>query len=50
MKQFYEINLSDFIKINEFVQESTNISEEEIEVPKFVQSALVDQEKLQSKL
>ena len=46
MKQFYEINLSDFIKINEFVQESTNISEEEIEVPKFVQSALVDQEKI----
>ena len=46
MKRFYEINLSDFIKINEFVQESTNIPEEEIEVPKFVQSALVDQEKI----
>lgn len=47
MKQFYEINLSDFIKINEFVQESVELStNEEIEVPKFVQSALVDQEKI----
>ena len=47
MKQFYEINLVDFIKINEFVQESVELpTDEEIEVPKFVQSALVDQEKI----
>lgn len=47
MKQFYEINLADFIRINEFVQDATEISsDEEVEVPKFVQSALIDQEKI----
>lgn len=47
MKQFYQIDLNEFIKINEFIQNASEIvSDEDVEVPKFVQSALIDQEKI----
>lgn len=48
MKQFYEINLKEFIKINEFLQseaEHEQISDDN-EVPHFVQTLLTEQEQI----
>lgn len=48
MKQFYEINLKEFVKINEFLQseaEHEHISED-TEMPHFVQTLLTEQEQV----
>ena len=49
MKQFYEINLKEFVKINEFLQSEAEHSEqinEDSEVPHFVQTMIQDQEQI----
>ena len=47
MKRFFEINLKEFVKINEFLQsEAEKEHEDNIEVPNFVQTMLTEQEKI----
>lgn len=47
MKRFYEINLKEFVRINEFLQkEAEKEHDDNIEVPNFVQTMLVEQEKI----
>ncbi|MBD5401957.1 hypothetical protein HDR58_04030, partial [bacterium] len=46
MKQFYEIDLKEFIKIKDFLQQEPEQIESDIEIPQFVQNALIDQEKI----
>lgn len=48
MKRFFEINLKEFVKINEFLQseaEHEHISDD-VEVPNFVQTMLTEQEQI----
>ncbi len=48
MKRFYEMDLKDFVNIGEFLRNEAQQDKEtdEIEVPNFVQSALIDQYKV----
>lgn len=47
MKQFYEINIKEFIKIKEYIQQASEVqSDNQVEVPQFVQTAIIDQEKI----
>ena len=49
MKQFYEINLKEFVKINEFLQseaEHEQLMVDDSEVPHFVQTMIKDQEQI----
>lgn len=47
MKQFYEINIKESVNIREFLQQDiSDEADDVIEVPKFVQTSLIDQEKI----
>ena len=47
MKRFYEMDLKEFVNINEFLKdEAQQEVSEDVEIPNFVQSALIDQEKI----
>lgn len=49
MKRFYEIDLKEFVNIGEFLRneaQQEQESHEDLEIPNFVQSALIDQEKI----
>ncbi len=47
MKQFYEINLKEYVKIKEYMQQNTEVQiDADMEVPQFVQTALLDQEQI----
>lgn len=48
MKRFYEVDLKEFVKINEYIQQEAeaDIPTEEIEVPVFVQTAISEQEQV----
>ena len=49
MKRFYEMDLKSFVNIGEFLRNEAQKdaeNQEEIEIPNFVQTALIDQEKI----
>ncbi len=46
MKRFYEIDLKDFIHIDEFIEEDTISQDEVEEIPEFVQNAIENQDEL----
>jgi hypothetical protein len=52
MKRIYEINIKEFITINEFIKEENQKEKanQESEIPNFVQTALIDQDKLTQKV
>ena len=49
MKRFYEMDLKEFVNIGDFLRnevQKENEANEDIEIPNFVQTALIDQEKI----
>ncbi len=46
MKRFYEINLKEFIKVSDFIEEDSEENESE-EIPDFIQNAIENQENTQ---
>jgi hypothetical protein len=48
MKRIYEINIKEFININEFIKEEKQKEKDsqDTEIPNFVQTALIDQDKI----